>query len=91
LALRVHPTWRVVLVKEVAMNDGRTTLFEHAGGSDALRRFVDTFYSSVLADPLLQPLFGAGRPEHVDQLTAFEMETFGGPDDSPGCWAECHT
>jgi hemoglobin len=34
----------------------------------------------VLADPLLQPLFGAGRPEHVDHLTAFEAESFGGPD-----------
>jgi len=24
----------------------------------------------VLADPLPQPLFRAGKPEHVDQLTA---------------------
>lgn len=39
------------------------------------------FYRSVLADPLLQPLFGTGRPEHVDQLTAFDSESFGGPDD----------
>lgn len=58
-----------------------TSIFEHAGGRDGLRRFVDTFYSSVLADPLLQPLFGAGRPEHVDQLTAFDAESFGGPDE----------
>lgn len=57
------------------------TIFEHAGGRAALRRFIDTFYASVLADPLLQPLFGAGRPEHVDQLTAFDSESFGGPDD----------
>jgi hemoglobin len=57
------------------------TLFEYAGGGTALRRFIDAFYSSVLADPLLQPLFGAGRPEHVDQLTAFDSESFGGPDD----------
>lgn len=35
----------------------------------------------MLGDPLLQPLFGAGRPEHVDQLTAFDSEAFGGPDD----------
>jgi hemoglobin len=34
----------------------------------------------VLADPLLQPLFGAGKPEHVDHLTAFTSESFGGPD-----------
>jgi hemoglobin len=55
------------------------TLFEHAGGQEGLRRFIDTFYSSVLADPLLQPLFGQGRPDHVAHLTAFTAETFGGP------------
>ena len=31
-------------------------------------------------DPLLQPLFGAGQPQHVDHLTAFTAESFGGPD-----------
>ena len=56
------------------------TIYEHAGGYQALHRFVDIFYSSVLADPLLQPLFGAGRPEHVAHLTAFTAESFGGPD-----------
>jgi hemoglobin len=56
------------------------TLFEHAGGEPALHRLEDMFYSSVLADPLLQPLFGAGKPEHVDHLTAFTAESFGGPD-----------
>lgn len=53
---------------------------EHAGGEPALRRFIGAFYASMLADPVLQPLFGAGRPEHVDQLTAFDCESFGGPD-----------
>jgi hemoglobin len=57
------------------------TIYEHAGGYEALHRFIDIFYGSVLADPLLQPLFGAGRPDHVDHLTAFEAESFGGPDD----------
>jgi hemoglobin len=33
----------------------------------------------VLADPLLQPLFGAGKPQHVDHLTWFTAESFGGP------------
>jgi hemoglobin len=55
-------------------------LFEHAGGLEALHRLEQTFYDSVLADPVLQPLFGAGRPEHVDHLTAFTAESFGGPD-----------
>ncbi|MBC6457467.1 group II truncated hemoglobin [Actinomadura sp. HBU206391] len=56
------------------------SLFEHAGGYDGLHRFIDIFYGSVLSDPLLQPLFGAGRPDHVAHLTAFTAETFGGPD-----------
>jgi hemoglobin len=56
------------------------SILDHAGGEPALRRFIDIFYSSVLADPILQPLFGAGRPDHVDHLTAFEVEAFGGSD-----------
>ncbi|MFI6319358.1 group II truncated hemoglobin [Nonomuraea sp. NPDC050556] len=56
------------------------TLFEHAGGQEALHRFIDLFYGSVLADPLLKPLFGEGKPHHVAHLTAFTAETFGGPD-----------
>lgn len=57
------------------------SIYDHAGGHDALRRFIDVFYGSVLADPLLQPLFGAGEPAHVDHLTAFDAESFGGPDE----------
>jgi hemoglobin len=56
------------------------TLFEHAGGEQGLHRLEQTFYDSVLRDPLLQPLFGAGQPEHVEHLTMFTAESFGGPD-----------
>jgi hemoglobin len=56
------------------------SLFEFAGGEQALHRLEQTFYDSVLRDPLLQPLFGAGQPQHVDHLTAFTSESFGGPD-----------
>jgi hemoglobin len=55
-------------------------MFEHAGGELGLRRFVEIFYRSVLADPVLRPVFGAGKPDHVDHLTAFEVEAFGGDD-----------
>jgi hemoglobin len=58
----------------------RETLYEHAGGEAGLHRLEETFYGKVLADPLLKPLFGGGRPEHVDHLTAFTAESFGGPD-----------
>ena len=61
--------------------DNVKSLYEHAGSREAIHRFIEMFYSSVLSDPVLQPLFGAGRPEHVDQLTAFDAESFGGPDD----------
>ena len=56
------------------------SLYEHAGGEAAIHRLEDAFYASVLADPLLQPLFGEGQPQHVDHLTAFTAESFGGPD-----------
>jgi hemoglobin len=56
-----------------------TSLYEHAGGEAAIHHLEDVFYASVLADPLLQPLFGAGKPEHVAHLTAFTAESFGGP------------
>lgn len=56
------------------------SLYEAAGGEAGLHLVEELFYRSVLADPVLQPLFGAGRPEHVDHLTAFTAESFGGPD-----------
>src|SRR3954463_1291034 len=56
------------------------SLYEFIGGEEVLHRLEEHFYSKVLADDLLQPLFGTGRPEHVDHLTAFTAESFGGPD-----------
>jgi hemoglobin len=59
---------------------GMPSIYEFAGGEEALHRLEETFYIHVLKDPLLQPLFGAGSPQHVDHLTAFTAESFGGPD-----------
>jgi hemoglobin len=56
------------------------SLYEHAGGDDGLHRLEQIFYDSVLNDPVLKPLFGDGRPEHVEHLTMFTAESFGGPD-----------
>src|SRR5262245_54515035 len=58
----------------------RQSLYEHAGGEVALHRLERVFYDSVLADPLLRPLFGEGQPQHVEHLTMFTAESFGGPD-----------
>ncbi|MGH3264811.1 MAG: hypothetical protein ACRDNS_22795 [Trebonia sp.] len=56
------------------------TLFEHAGGEPALHHLEQVFDDSILTDPLLAPLLGAGQPAHVDRLTACTAESFGGPD-----------
>jgi hemoglobin len=56
-----------------------TSLYEHAGGEAGLHRLEAAFYDSVLRDPLLQPLFGSGQPRHVENLTRFTAESFGGP------------
>jgi hemoglobin len=56
------------------------SLYDHAGGEEGLHRLEQLFYDSVLRDPLLQPLFGDGQPQHVDHLTMFTAESFGGPD-----------
>jgi hemoglobin len=56
------------------------TLFEHAGGDDALHRLEDLFYDKVLADPVLKTLFTERIATHVDHLTWFTAESFGGPD-----------
>jgi hemoglobin len=55
------------------------SLYQHAGGEEGLHRLEQIFYDSVLRDPLLQPLFGEGKPTHVDHLTWFTAESFGGP------------
>src|SRR4029453_14742910 len=58
-----------------------TTIFEHLGGADALRRLADAQYRRCLTDPVLTEVFGTrARPEHVDHLAAWLGEVFGGPD-----------
>jgi hemoglobin len=55
------------------------TIYERAGGQDGLRRVVEVFYASIFEDPILQPVFGRPVATHVDHLTAFLSEVFGGP------------
>ncbi len=56
------------------------SLYDFAGGQEVLHRLEETFYTRVVKDSLLEPLFGAGQPQHVDHLSAFTAESFGGPD-----------
>jgi hemoglobin len=55
------------------------TLYEHAGGDEGLHHLEELFYDKALADPLLANLFTERRPTHVDHLTWFTAESFGGP------------
>jgi hemoglobin len=56
------------------------TLYEHAGGDEGLHRLEELFYAKALADPILKTLFTRRVPTHVEQLTWFTAESFGGPD-----------
>jgi hemoglobin len=56
------------------------TLYEHAGGEPGLHRLERLFYEKALADPVLSALFTHRVPTHVDHLTWFTAESFGGPD-----------
>ncbi|MEW9534205.1 group II truncated hemoglobin [Microbispora sp. NPDC049125] len=56
------------------------SLYAHAGGDEGLHRLEEIFYTKVLQDPLLRELFPERRPTHVDHLTWFTAESFGGPD-----------
>jgi hemoglobin len=55
------------------------SLYQHAGGDTALHRLEELFYDKVLADPLLGLQFTERRPHHVEHLTWFTAESFGGP------------
>ncbi|MBL1076553.1 group II truncated hemoglobin [Nocardia sp. 2] len=55
------------------------SLFEFAGGDDALHHLEEIFYDKALADPVLRELFPERVPTYVDHLTWFTAESFGGP------------
>ena len=56
------------------------TLYEWAGGHDAIRRLMDAFYDRVEDDELLAPLFGGTvGEEHRRNVTLWWSEVFGGP------------
>jgi hemoglobin len=56
------------------------TLYEHAGGYESIHHLEEIFYDKVLGDPVLSAVFTERVPTHVDHLTWFTAESFGGPD-----------
>jgi hemoglobin len=56
------------------------TLYEWAGGRDAIERLIDAFYDRVERDELLSPFFPGGvGAEHRRNVVAWWTEVFGGP------------
>jgi hemoglobin len=56
------------------------TLYDWAGGSDAVRRMIDAFYDRVESDELLTQFFPGGVSEHHrDHVAAWWSEVLGGP------------
>jgi hemoglobin len=62
------------------MGEVTPTLYEWAGGREALERMLNAFYDRVEGDELLAPLFGgAVSAAHREAVTAWWGEVFGGP------------
>jgi hemoglobin len=55
------------------------TLYEWAGGKNALEKLTDVFYTKVLKDDLLYPVFKNMAPGHSKHVAHFIGEVFGGP------------
>jgi hemoglobin len=57
------------------------TLYEFAGGGDALLALARAHHARCLADPELNHPFSHGdqHPQHVERLAAYWGEVFGGP------------
>ncbi len=56
------------------------TLYEWAGGGEAIARLIDRFYDRVQDDELISPLFPGGvSREHRDHVAMWWQEVFGGP------------
>ena len=55
------------------------TLYEWAGGMEALRKLTTAFYQKVPNDTLIGPLFAEMAPDHPERVAQFLAEVLGGP------------
>ena len=55
------------------------TLYEWAGGNEALEKLTKVFYDKVLKDDLLFPVFKNMSGDHSRHVAHFIGEVFGGP------------
>ncbi|NDL55834.1 group II truncated hemoglobin [Phytoactinopolyspora mesophila] len=61
------------------MEEKTPTLYEWAGGAEALDRLMTEFYRTVRADDLLAPLFARMSDDHPHHVALWFGEVFGGP------------
>lgn len=54
------------------------TLYEWAGGHEALRRLTEVFYDKVLEDPILAPVFAHMSDQHREHVAIWLGEVFRG-------------
>ena len=65
------------------------SLFDHAGGDEAMLRLAAAHHARCLADPVLEHPFSHGtHPEHVPRLAAYWGEVLGGPGST---WSGAHS
>jgi hemoglobin len=55
------------------------TLYEWAGGTEALERLTQAFYDKVRQDDLLEPVFRGMDAHHPAHVAMWLAEVFGGP------------
>ena len=61
------------------MSGQTPSLYEWAGGGEALERLTELFYEKVRADELLEPLFRGMDGHHPKYVAMWLGEVFGGP------------
>ncbi|MEV4134819.1 group II truncated hemoglobin [Dactylosporangium sp. NPDC049742] len=55
------------------------TLYEWAGGTEALKKLTEAFYRKVPQDEVLAPVFAHMSPHHAEHVAVWLAEVFGGP------------
>lgn len=53
--------------------------YELAGGAEGMQKLAEAFYSRVLSDPVLVPLFRDPTEDHAGRMALWLGEFFGGP------------
>jgi hemoglobin len=60
------------------------TLYEWAGGGEALQRLFTAFYRRVPEDDVLAPVFAKMHPDHAKRVATWLGQVFGGPEEYDG-------